>query len=73
MASTGATRRYLAQNTKDFDPRKFLAATTVAMKGICKARYEAFGCAGMAGKIKPISLESMANRYAKGELNAIIK
>ncbi len=37
MASTGATRRYLAQNPKDFDPRKFLAETTKAMKAICKA------------------------------------
>src|SRR5512135_654548 len=73
MASTGATRRYLAQNPKDFDPRKFLAATTKAMKEICKARYEAFGCAGQAAKIKPISLDAMAARYAKGELNAIIK
>src|SRR4030066_57122 len=45
MASSGAARRYLAQNPKDFDPRKFLAASTKAMKDICKARYEAFGCA----------------------------
>ena len=43
------------------------------MKGICKLRYEAFGSAGQASKIKPISLEAMATRYAKGELNAIIK
>jgi fructose-bisphosphate aldolase class II len=43
------------------------------MKEICKARYEAFGCAGQAGKIKPISLETMAGRYAKGELKAIVK
>ena len=73
MASTGATRRYLAENPKDFDPRKFLAETTKAMKAICKARYEAFGSAGQAGKIKPISLDAMATRYAKGELNAVIK
>ncbi|MDD4911713.1 MAG: fructose-bisphosphate aldolase class II [Sideroxydans sp.] len=73
MASTGATRRYLAQNPKDFDPRKFLAETTKAMKQICVLRYEAFGAAGQASKIKPISLEAMANRYAKGELNAIVK
>ena len=73
MASTGATRRYLAQNPKDFDPRKFLAATTKAMKEICKARYEAFGCAGQAAKIKPVSLDAMATRYSKGELNAIVK
>jgi len=43
------------------------------MKEICKARYEAFGCAGQASKIKAISLEAMANRYKKGELNAVIK
>jgi len=43
------------------------------MKEICKARYEAFGCAGMASKIKVIDLEKMANRYKKGELNAVIK
>ena len=73
MASSGAVRRYLAQNPKDFDPRKFLAASTKAMKDICKARYEAFGCAGQAGKIKPISLDAMAIRYAKGELKAVVK
>ena len=73
MASTGSVRRHLANNPKDFDPRKFLAASTVAMKEICKARYEAFGSAGMAGKIKPISLDNMAIRYAKGELKAIVK
>ena len=73
MASTGAVRRHLANNPKDFDPRKFLAASTVAMKEICKARYEAFGSAGMAAKIKPISLDNMAIRYAKGELKAIVK
>ena len=73
MASTGAVRRHLANNPKDFDPRKFLAASTIAMKEICKARYEAFGSAGQAGKIKPISLDNMAIRYAKGELKAIVK
>ena len=73
MASTGAIRRHMAEDTKNFDPRKYLAETTKAMKAICKARYEAFGTAGQAGKIKPISLEAMATRYAKGELKAIVK
>ena len=73
MSSTGAIRRFMAQNTKEFDPRKYLAETTKAMRGICKSRYEAFGCAGMASKIKPVSLEAMASRYAKGELKAIVK
>jgi hypothetical protein len=60
----------MAQNSKDFDPHKYLAEARKAMKAICKARYEAFGCAGMAAKIKPISLETLASRYKKGEQKA---
>jgi fructose-bisphosphate aldolase class II len=69
MASTGAVRKFLAENKKEFDPRKWLIASTKAMKGICKARYEAFGTAGNASKIKPISLEKMVKRYESGELD----
>ncbi len=63
MASTGAIRRHLKENPKNFDPRKYLRAATEAMSAICKARYEAFGCAGMASKIKPVNLEEMAKFY----------
>jgi fructose-bisphosphate aldolase class II len=69
MASTGAIRKHLHDNPANFDPRKFLKASTAAMKEICKARYEAFGCAGHASKIKPVSLEVMFARYASGELD----
>jgi fructose-bisphosphate aldolase class II len=69
MASTGAVRKFLAENPKEFDPRKWLTASTKAMKDICKARYEAFGTAGNASKIKPIDLEAMTKRYASGELD----
>jgi fructose-bisphosphate aldolase class II len=62
-------RKFLAENKKEFDPRKWLAASTKGMKEICKARYESFGCAGQASKIKPLSLEAMTTRYAKGELD----
>jgi len=68
MASTGAVRKFLAENKKEFDPRKWLTAATKGMKDICKQRYEAFGCAGHASKIKVLSLETMTSRYAKGEL-----
>jgi fructose-bisphosphate aldolase class II len=68
MASTGAVRRFLAENSKEFDPRKFLKETTKAMKDICKARYEAFNCSGQASKLKVISLEKMVKRYKSGEL-----
>ena len=69
MASTGAIRKFLTEKPAEFDPRKYLGETTKAMKGICVARYEAFGTAGHADKIKPISMETMADRYAKGELD----
>ncbi len=73
MASTGAIRKYLAENTKDFDPRKFYAVATKAMKDICKARFEAFGSAGNADRIKPIMLDRVATMYSKGELKAVVK
>ncbi|MFN4262724.1 MAG: class II fructose-bisphosphate aldolase [Thioalkalivibrionaceae bacterium] len=69
MASTGAVRQFLAENPKEFDPRKFLIASTKAMKDICKARFEAFGCAGMASKIKPVNLDTMVARYKSGDLD----
>ena len=69
MASTGSVRKHLQDNPANFDPRKFLKAATAGMKEICKARYELFGCAGMASKIKPISLEDMVSRYTSGELD----
>jgi fructose-bisphosphate aldolase class II len=72
MASTGAVRKFLHDNPANFDPRKFLKASTAAMKDICKARYEAFGCAGQASKIKPVSLEVMFQRYAAGELDQTV-
>ncbi|MBD3669474.1 MAG: fructose-bisphosphate aldolase class II [Gammaproteobacteria bacterium] len=69
MASTGAIRKHLSENTSNFDPRKFLKESTKAMKDICKARYESFGCAGHAEKIKAVDLDSMSQRYASGELD----
>ena len=63
MASTGSIRKHLAENASNFDPRKFLKESTAAMKDICKARYEAFGSAGNASKITPLSLEKMIDFY----------
>ena len=69
MASTGAIRKHLFDNKSNFDPRKFLKEATKAMSGICKDRFEAFGCAGQASKIKPVSLEVMFNEYKAGKLD----
>jgi len=69
LASTGAVRRFLAENPAEFDPRKYLAATVKAMRDICIARYEAFGTAGHADKIRVRSLISMQEAYDAGKLN----
>ena len=63
MASTGSVRKHLADNPSNFDPRKFLKESTAAMKEICKARFESFGSAGNADKIKVASLEKMIGYY----------
>lgn len=68
MAATGSIRKHMTDNPANFDPRKYLAASTGAMTDICKARFESFGCAGHASKIKPIALEDMVARYNSGEL-----
>ena len=64
LAMTGAMRREFAQHRSEFDPRKALIAAKAAARGICKARFEAFGCAGQASRIKPLPLEAMVPRYA---------
>jgi fructose-bisphosphate aldolase, class II len=65
MASTGAIRQFLTdeKNKAEFDPRKFFKAATQAMQTICEARYQAFGSAGHARKIVPVSLAKMVERY----------
>jgi len=68
LASTGAIRRYLAKKPAEFDPRKYLKESVDAMRDICIERYEAFGTAGWARKIRPVSLETMANRYVGNKL-----
>jgi fructose-bisphosphate aldolase class II len=63
LAMTGAMRQLFATQPGEFDPRKAMLAAKKAARGICKLRFEAFGCAGQAPKIKPLPLEAMAKRY----------
>jgi len=72
LTMPGAMRRYLAQHPDDFDPRKPLKDAMLAAKAICKQRFEQFGCAGQAGKIAPIALDAMAERYVRGELDPVV-
>lgn len=73
MAATGSIRKFLAENPKEFDPRKYNGVAKNAMKDICKARFEAFGCAGQASKLKRLSTSIMVDRYASGELKPKVK
>ncbi|MEQ1803482.1 MAG: class II fructose-bisphosphate aldolase [Gammaproteobacteria bacterium] len=63
LAMTGAMRKVVAEQPAEFDPRKALLEAKKAARGICKARFEAFGCAGQAASLKPVPLEAMIGRY----------
>jgi fructose-bisphosphate aldolase class II len=73
LAMTAAIRQYMGQNPSKFDPRDYLKPAREAAMKICKDRYQAFGCEGMAAKIKPVPLEKMAERYKAGELAQIVQ
>ena len=72
LAMTGAIRRAFNKDKTEFDPRKYLKDAMLAARQICKARFEAFGTAGQAGRFKPIPLDTMADKYARGEIRAVV-
>jgi fructose-bisphosphate aldolase class II len=63
LAMTGAIRRAFDIDKGEFDPRKYLKPAKEAAKSICEARFEAFGTAGNAEKIKPMALDDIAIGY----------
>ena len=69
MAMTGQIRKVLMEKKAEFDPRAYLKPAMAAMQDLCENRYEAFGAAGRASKIKVIPLSEMAKRYKSGELD----
>ena len=68
MAITGQFRRIATKNKKEFDPRKFLIPAMSEMTTLCKDRFERFGTAGKAAKMKIISMDDMAVRYSLRDL-----
>jgi len=69
MAMTGQFRKIATETPSQFDPRKFLVPAMKEMEDLCRDRFERFGTAGNASKIKVISQDDMAKRYAAGELD----
>ena len=68
LAMSGAMRRLMMTDRKEFDPRKFFKAARDAARDICRERFEAFGCAGQASRIKPLPLDALARRYASAAI-----
>lgn len=73
LAITAAVREALAAKPEEFDPRHFMKPSIKYMQKVCADRYQSFGAAGHGTKIKQISLDDFAAKYAKGELKAISK
>ena len=69
---TAAIRKFMNENKSHFDPRDYLKPARAAAKAICKERYQQFGCAGQASKIKPVTLTSIAGQYASGALKQTV-
>ena len=73
LAMTGAARKFMAENPEKFDMREWMKPAREAAKAVCKARYLEFGCEGQAGKIKPLGMQVMVAKYAKGELAQLVR
>ncbi|HRE19969.1 MAG TPA: fructose-bisphosphate aldolase class II [Rhabdaerophilum sp.] len=69
LAMTAQFRKVAQESLKEFDPRKFLKPALEAMQALCKQRFEDFGTAGNASRIKVIPLSEMARRYRAGSLD----
>ena len=69
IAAAAAFRKVATTAQSEFDPRKFLKPAMDGMTKVCKDRFEAFGTAGHASKIKVIPMSEMAKLYAKGALD----
>jgi fructose-bisphosphate aldolase, class II len=66
MAMAAQIRRVAAEKPDEFDPRKFMKPAMDALRDLCRDRFEAFGSAGNASRIKPVPMDEMASRYAMG-------
>ena len=64
IALTAAIRKVLAESPEKFDPRDYLKPARDAMRQVCRDRMVAFGQAGQASKIKPVTTREFAKFYA---------
>ncbi|MFZ1427374.1 MAG: class II fructose-bisphosphate aldolase [Geminicoccaceae bacterium] len=72
IAMTGQFRKVAMEKKAEFDPRAFLKPAMAALEKLCAQRFEEFGTAGQASRIRPIPLAEMARRYASGALDPML-
>jgi fructose-bisphosphate aldolase class II len=73
LAMTAAIRKFMNENKSHFDPRDYLKPARAAAKEIVKQRYQQFGSAGQASKIKAVSLNDIAGKYVSGALKQVVQ
>src|SRR6516165_12296620 len=69
LAMAAEFRRVMTTKPDEFDPRKFLKPAMDRMRDLCRERFEQFGTAGQAARIKVLPMSAMAKRYAAGDLD----
>lgn len=68
IAMAGQIRKVATEKRGEFDPRNFLKPAMAALEALCAQRFEEFGTAGKASRLKPVPLAEMARRYKSGAL-----
>ena len=72
IAMAGQFRKVATEKRGEFDPRAFMKPAMAALTALCAQRFEEFGTAGQAPKLKPMPLPAMAALYARGALDPVI-
>jgi fructose-bisphosphate aldolase, class II len=69
LAMAAEFRRVAKTKPDEFDPRKFIKPAMDRLRDLCRVRFEQFGTAGQAGRIKVLPMSAMAKRYVSGALD----
>ena len=72
IAMAGQFRKVASEKRGEFDPRAFLKPAVAALAALCAQRFEEFGTAGQAPRLRPLPLAEMSKHYAKGALDPVI-
>jgi fructose-bisphosphate aldolase class II len=71
LAMAAAIRKVAVEKKSEFDPRNFMKPAMGALRALCQIRFEAFGSAGQASKIKPQPLSAISHQYVTGSLDPV--